>query len=289
MLCTKVKKNIEGINFLLTSLSSLAISVSQAWAYAIFNFCAPFLRSYSLKIRELVQKTRVSKETVHYYIREGLLPKPRKRGRNVADYDESYVERIRLIKELQDGYFLPLAVIKNIIKYRKKSPEGQSLLSLRREYFRPVDQLLPHEIVGEEDFRKATSLGRKWLGKMEKWGIISPELRNGQKVYSQDDITLGKLVVEMDNIGLGVRDGFDAEALKHYRDMFREIVVMSHKYYTEATLGKLSPEEYSKRIVQGREIMSVFFYHLYRKLSREEYKRILQLLEAGAKEAKGGG
>jgi DNA-binding transcriptional MerR regulator len=235
-----------------------------------------------LKIRDLVERTGVSRETVHYYIRDGLLPKPRKRGRNIADYDDSYVERIRMIKELQDNYFLPLAVIKNILKYRKKSPEGQSFLSLRREYFRPVDQLLPTEIAGEEAFRKATGLGRRWLVKMEEWGIISPELRDGEKVYSQDDITLGKLVVKMDEIGIGVKDGFDPEALKHYRDMFRDIVVMSHKYYIEATLGKLSPEEFSKRIVQGREIMSAFFYHLYRKLSREKYKRILALLESGA-------
>jgi DNA-binding transcriptional MerR regulator len=235
-----------------------------------------------LKIRELVERTGVSRETVHYYIREGLLPRPRKRGRNIANYDDSYVERIRMIKELQDNYFLPLAVIKNILRYRKKSAEEQSFLSLRREYFRPVDQLLPSEIVGEEAFRKATGLGRKWLVKMEEWGIISPETRDGEKVYSQDDITLGKLVVQMDEIGIGVKDGFDAEALKHYRDMFREIVTMSHKYYIQATLGKLSPEEFSKRIVQGREIMSAFFYHLYRKLSREKYKRILALLESGA-------
>jgi DNA-binding transcriptional MerR regulator len=235
-----------------------------------------------LKIRDLVERTGVTRETVHYYIREGLLPKPRKRGRNIANYDDGYVERIRVIKELQDNYFLPLAVIKNILKNRKKSPEGRSFLSLRREYFRPVDQLLPGEIDGEEAFRKATGLGRKWLVKMEEWGIISPELRDGKKVYSQDDITLGKLIVQMDEIGIGVKDGFDAEALKHYRDMFREIVVMSHKYYIEATLGKLSPEEFSKRIVQGREIMSAFFYHLYRKLSREKYKRILALLESGA-------
>jgi hypothetical protein len=30
--------------------------------------------------------------------------------------------------------------------------------------------------------------------------------------------------------------------------------------------------------------MSIFFYHLYRKLSREEYRRILTLLESGTKE-----
>ena len=218
--------------------------------------------------------------------KEGLLPKPRKQGRNIAEYDDGYIERIRLIKELQDHFFLPIAVIKNIFKNQKKSSEVQSFLDLRREYFRPVDQFLPKEILGEEPFLKETGLGKKWLVKMEEWKIITPEVRNSQKVYSQDDITLGKLIVEMDNIGLGVKDGFDPEALKHYRDKFREIVVMSHKYYTEAALGKLSPEEFSKRIIQGREIMSTFFYHLYRKLSREEYRQMLTLMNIEAKEGK---
>ena len=237
-----------------------------------------------MKIRDLVQHSRVSKETVHFYIREGLLPKPLKRGRNIAEYDDSYVERIRFIKELQDRHFLPLAVIKNILKKQKKSSEWQSLLNLRREYFRPIDQFLPNEILGEEDFLKVTGLGRKWLSKMEEWKIITPEIRNDQKVYAQDDITLGKLIVEMDTIGLGAVEGFDPEALKHFRDKFREIVILSHKYYIEAALGKLFPEEFSKRVVQGREIMSIFFYHLYRKLSREEYRRILTLLESETKE-----
>jgi hypothetical protein len=174
-------------------------------------------------------------------------------------------------------------VIKNIFKNQKKSPEWKSLFNLRREYFRPADQFLPNEIAGDEPFRNETGLGRKWLAKMEEWKIINPESRDGLKVYSQDDITLGKLVVKMDNIGLGPKDGFDPEALKHYLDKFQEIAVMSQKYYIETALGNLSPEEFSKRIAQGREIMSLFFYHLYRKLSRERYRSILALLESRAK------
>ena len=248
----------------------------------------PGRRGESLKIRNLVQHTGVSKETVHFYIREGLLPKPLKRGRNIAEYDDSYVERIRFIKELQDRHFLPLAVIKNILKKQKNSSEWQSLLNLRKEYFRPIDQFLPNEVAGEELFLKATGLGKKWLVKMEEWEIITPEVRNGQKVYSQDDITLGKLIVEMDSIGLGAVEGFDPEALKRYRDKFREIVIASHKHYIEVALGKLIPEEFSKRVIRGREIMSIFFYHLYRKLSREEYRKILALLESGKKELQEG-
>lgn len=170
-------------------------------------------------------------------------------------------------------------MIKNILINLKKSPDRNAFLAVRREYFRPVDQFIPQEVSGEEAFRKETGLGKRWLPKMEEWGIITPETRHGQKVYSQDDVTLGKLIVEMDRIGLGVRDGFDPEALKLYKEMFRDIVVMSHKYYMEATLEKLSPEEFSQRMIKGREIMSTFFYHLYRKLSRQEYKKILALME----------
>lgn len=238
----------------------------------------------SMKISELARRTQVSKETIHYYIREGLLPRPKKLGRNVAHYDESYVSKIMLIKELQNHRFLPLSMIKRILRYQKGSPERESILQLHHHYFRPVDQLLPTEIVGEEAFREATGLGRKWLAKMEEWGIITPEVKEGQKVYSQDDITLGKVVVDMDRVGLGPKDGFDPEALRHYKDMFREIVIMSHRYYMQGALGKLSPEEYSKRAARGSEIMSVFFYHLYRKLSRQEYKRILALMEGKADE-----
>ena len=123
-----------------------------------------------MKIRDLVRRTNVTKETVHYYILEGLLPKPRKRARNLADYDESYVDRIPMIKELQDNYFLPLSVTKNFLK-KQKNP--------RRD---------------------------------------NP-----------------------------------------------------------------SPEEFSKRGVLGLQIMGDFFYHLYRKLSRAEYKRILTLMGNGMK------
>jgi DNA-binding transcriptional MerR regulator len=232
-----------------------------------------------VKIRELVKQTQVSKETIHYYIREGLLPRPRKLGKNVAEYNDRYVERIRVIKELQDHCFLPLSVIKKILKYEKGSPEREWLLQLHTDYFRPVDKLLPMEIVGEEEFRKSTGLGRKWLAKMEEWRIITPELRNGQKTYSQDDLMLGKVVVDMDRIGLGPKDGFDPEALKFYRDLFQDIVTMSHRYYRQAGSGKLSPAEYSLRNVQARDIMGVFFYHLYRKLSRQEHERMSFLSE----------
>jgi hypothetical protein len=38
-------------------------------------------------------------------------------------------------------------------------------------------------------------MNKETLVKMEEWKIITPEVRNSQKAYSQDDITLGKLIL----------------------------------------------------------------------------------------------
>ncbi len=193
------------------------------------------------------------------------------------------VERIRLIKELQDHHFLPLSLIKRVLKYQKGTPERKPLLQVQTNYFRPVDQLLPADVIGEQDFRKNTGLSRKWLARLEEWGVITPETREDRKVYSQDDVILGRLVVDMGRIGLGPKDGFDAEALKYYGDAFKKVATKSHEYFIQVVLGNVSPLEYSQKSAQATEIMSVFFYHLYRKFARQEANRTLALMESKSK------
>ncbi len=68
-----------------------------------------------LKMKDLEARTEVSREAIHFYLREGLLPAPHRPKRNVAHYSEEHVVRIRLIKQLQEERFLPLCEIKKIL------------------------------------------------------------------------------------------------------------------------------------------------------------------------------
>ena len=233
-----------------------------------------------MKISELTERTGVPKETIHYYVREGVLRKPRKTGKNTADYNESYVDQIRIIKGLQDNYFLPLSVIKKIIKHQKRQTRSeQSSFQLQSEYFRPIDRLLSSEVTGKEAFREVTGIGRKWLAKMEEWGIITAEVREGRPVYSQDDVIIGKLVVDMDRIGFGPKQGYDPGRLRPIADFVRDFVRSSQKDYFQYNLERLSSEELIENGSKFTEIMSLFFYHLYRKLVREEFSRLLKSVE----------
>jgi DNA-binding transcriptional MerR regulator len=69
-----------------------------------------------LRIGQLAKKAGVSAPTIKYYVKQGLLPQPLKTSRNMAYYDQSCVERINLIKQIQKERFLPLDVIKRLIE-----------------------------------------------------------------------------------------------------------------------------------------------------------------------------
>ena len=67
------------------------------------------------RMRELAEASGVSAGTIKHYLREGLLPEPVKTSRNMSWYPPEFVERIRLIKQLQEERFMPLKAIKTVL------------------------------------------------------------------------------------------------------------------------------------------------------------------------------
>ena len=231
-----------------------------------------------MKISQLVKRTGVPKETIHFYIREGLLRKPRKSGVNSAEYNETYVDQIQLIKDLRDNYYLPIPEIKKIVRdFRKQSPSDQAISQFHSRFFRPADRLFANEIKGRDAFCQGTGLGKKWLARAEEWEVITPEvLEDGETVYSPDDVAIGKLMVDMDKLGFGPKDGHDPEDLRYIAEFVRKYVVDGFRKYYQDNLEKLTSKDYTERHSQFHELISLFFYHLYRKFARESTRRFLK-------------
>lgn len=234
-----------------------------------------------MKLRELVNRTGVSRETIQFYLREGVLPKPRKRGRGQADYGEHYIELIDLIKDLQEKHFLPLAVIKKVLKRLKKiSPSEEHYFRMQSEFFSPVGYILTQtEVEGEEAFLDKTGLGRKWLAAAEAWGVITPEVSTGEKVFSSEDVAIGKVMVEMGQAGTGPKDGFDPEVLRHYKDYLQKMVADLTKNFTDHLYGKISEEEFAERGVRNLNLMGIYLFFLYRKLAKKDTQVYIEKLE----------
>jgi AcrR family transcriptional regulator len=69
----------------------------------------------ALTIAELVAMTDVPSATIHYYLRGGLLPQPKRVASNRFLYDERHVQGLKLIRVLRDRRGLPLPMIRRIL------------------------------------------------------------------------------------------------------------------------------------------------------------------------------
>ncbi len=65
-----------------------------------------------MRMKELVEKTGVPRTTIHFYLRQGLLPPPNKSGRTMAYYDNTHVKRLKEIEILKKGLRVPIRLLK---------------------------------------------------------------------------------------------------------------------------------------------------------------------------------
>ena len=77
-----------------------------------------------MRISELARLSGTPRTTIHFYLRKGLLHPPIRTGRTMAYYDETHLERLRLIKQLKMNLRLPTAFIKRHLENMKKPGHG---------------------------------------------------------------------------------------------------------------------------------------------------------------------
>ena len=168
-----------------------------------------------IKMGELVRRTGVQKETIRFYINKGLLPRPLKTGRNMAYYDESYVDRIKLIKELQLKRFLPLNVIKEIILQNSGKLSESELDVIKRGGGGLVElDRLRHEYepLTLTELSERSDLSKEEILEMERCEMISSEkIQEGEKIYKDTDIRIVDAFSRVRKGGLTAEAGFSVE------------------------------------------------------------------------------
>ena len=97
-----------------------------------------------LRMKDLCAATGLSRQAIHFYIQQGLLAEGAKTGRNMAWYGPAHVERLQLIRRLQEERFLPLAAIRAMLADDTAAlpPSQQGLLA-------EIAARLPTELLGD--------------------------------------------------------------------------------------------------------------------------------------------
>ncbi|MFZ5597027.1 MAG: MerR family transcriptional regulator [Bacillota bacterium] len=164
--------------------------------------------SNMLKISEVSSASGVSVQTIHYYLREGLLTSPVKTARNMAYYHPVVVDEIRMIKELQDKRYLPIAVIKTILQARREGQEldhVEEMQSLFQQVFCYPEEEGESADLSEADVAAATGLDESALRYLEELRILNPAGKGG-KHYDKSDLRAAGIVKKLLDLGLTPQD-----------------------------------------------------------------------------------
>jgi len=200
-----------------------------------------------LKISELAEASGVSAGTIKHYLREGLLPEPVKTSRNMAYYPEEFVERIRLIKQLQEERFMPLRVIKSMLD---DDPErARALVELE-------DRILEHALKGEErtrvsaaEVRRRYDIPQEVLDRLAELRVVTPSSRG----YSASDVGIIEAISRFRAGGYSDEIGFTVYDTVRYKRALEELVKEEVEVLTKRLAGEKSPDEVVALIEAGAE------------------------------------
>ncbi len=97
-------------------------------------------RKKKIPMRELEKLTNMTRATINFYIKEGLLPVPQKSAKNMAYYDEEFIEKLKIIEKMRNADFT-LNQIKRLVNYDTNTINGFGLQILES-----VNKLLPYGV-----------------------------------------------------------------------------------------------------------------------------------------------
>ncbi len=213
-----------------------------------------------LKISELAERAEVPVATVRHYLREGLLPEPVKTSRNMAYYPPEFIERIRIIKQLQEERFMPLKVIRELLSTGDGDPERL------RALVEVEDRIFERALAGEKDRIAASEVRRRYdvpkevLDRLAELEVLSPSKRG----YSPSDVRIVEAIGRFRAGGYDERIGFTVYDTLRYKRALEAIAAEEVKVISER-LGDVDPEQAVEMIEAGVEPLNDLISALHTK------------------------
>jgi DNA-binding transcriptional MerR regulator len=219
-----------------------------------------------LRMGELAEASGVPAPTIKHYLREGLLPEPVKTSRNMAYYPPEFVERIRLIKRLQEERFMPLKAIRSILE---GGPErAEAMLELE-------DRILDRALAGERartsaaEVRERYGVPREVLDRLEELEVLSPNSRG----YSPSDVKIIEAISRFRAGGYDEQIGFTVYDTVRYKTALEELVRQEVDMVMNRLAGEVSAERVVEMLEAGAEPLQDLIAALHTKLLVAELER----------------
>ena len=223
-----------------------------------------------LKMSELAERSGVSAGTIKHYLREGLLGADDdvlRTSRNMAYYPEEFVERVRLIKRLQEERFMPLRVIRQVVA---DDPERMArMIELE-------DRILDRAIeVGETGrvtraaVRATYDVPANVLERLEELEVLTP----GRRGYDADDVAIIEAISRFRAGGYEEALGFTVYDTLRYRTALEPLVAEEVRVLLDRLAGEVDVDRAVAIISSGAQPLRELIGAMHSKLLLAELHR----------------
>ena len=223
-----------------------------------------------LKMSELAEQSGVSAGTIKHYLREGLLGQGAdivRTSRNMAYYPPEYVERLRLIKRLQEDRFMPLRVIKQMMD--TDPARAAALVELEDRILDRALEAGAAERVSAAEVARRYDVPRNVLDRLVELGVLSPNSRG----YDPDDLRIVAAISWFRAGGFDEALGFTVFDTLRYREALEPLVREEVRTLLDRLAGEVPVERAAEIIGAGSEPLRELVGAVHSKLLRAELER----------------
>ncbi len=219
-----------------------------------------------LRMGELAEASGVPAPTIKHYLREGLLPEPVKTSRNMAYYPPEFVDRIRLIKRLQEKRFMPLKAIRAVLE--EDPDRAEAMLDLE-------DQILDRALAAERSRTSAAEVRERYgvpaevLDRLAELEVLTPNSRG----YTPSDVTIIEAISRFRAGGYDEEIGFTVYDTLRYKTALEELVSQEVDVVMNRLAGEVPPERVVEMLEAGSQPLKDLIAALHTKLMVAELER----------------
>jgi DNA-binding transcriptional MerR regulator len=224
-----------------------------------------------LKMAELAEASGVSAGTIKHYLREGLLGNQAdvvRTSRNMAYYPRAFVDRVRLIKRLQEDRFMPLKLIGELLA---DDPErARALVELEdRILDRAVARGEQVERVARAELRDRYDLPDDALDRLADIGVLTPDARG----YDPDDVAIVDAMSRFRAGGYDEQLGFTVFETLRYKEALEPLVQAEVRALLDRLAGEVDAERAAEIIAAGAAPLRELIGAMHSKLLLAELRR----------------
>lgn len=221
-------------------------------------------------MRDLVRESGLPRETIHFYMQQGLLPRPLKTGRNTALYTQEHAERLRRIRELQERQFLPLKAIRAVLE----DTEEEGFTSDQEDLVRQVRATLAGWTTAQQRPTVAVAdlvparVSRRELRELVDAGLVALHGSGSGARVSEDDAVILECWAQFKEAGLGPDEGVAPAELRLYDEAMERLVKREARMALRVHAGS-PPEELSRMVESVGPVIGRLLGAIHRKRLRQ--------------------